>query len=423
MIDTDATALTGLPRPRAGARLSDADFLVFAIPFGLCFEIHAIGEVFPADILVTITFALLLVSDRIRIPDRSARIVIALFLLWFEGQAITDFVLRTPIDNIARGWAMIILSAVSFVTIYTLIGDSSRRLILFAAGMACGVVVRYFVDPGLFASGYPWKFGYGFAVTLAIVLAAVATHRSPLVASAIVMLAGATNLVEGYRSMALICIATAAIIVGQQARRLFPRVGSTMLVLILAAGSLGLAYTYDSLAASGALGFKAQEKFDLQSSGALGVILGGRGDIVAAFLAIRDSPILGHGSWATDPNLKYTLSADALLLSLGYHVFPPAPQDEPLLPSHSHLLGAWANAGILGAVFWLWVAWLAARSIAATWRSDDACAVLFAFLACSLLWDLFFSPYGAERRIVTPYYIVAAIMILRRSDAWRTDTD
>jgi 4-hydroxybenzoate polyprenyltransferase len=61
------------------------------------------------------------------------------------------------------------------------------------------------------------------------------------------------------------------------------------------------------------------------------------------------------------------------------------------------------------------VAWLAARAIAATYRSNDACSALFAFLVCSLLWDLLFSPYGAERRIVTPYYIVAAIMILRRA--------
>jgi hypothetical protein len=314
MIETDATAIAGLPRAQSSNRLSDRDFLAFAIPLGLGFEIQAIGEVFPADLLVVLTFVLLLASGRIRIPDRPARTALALYVVWLAGQAITDFVRRTPGENIARGWAMIILSAISFVTIYILIGDSRRRLILFAAGMTAGIAVRYFVDPVDFALSDPWKFGYGLGVTLTMVLGAVAMHRRALFASAIVMLAGAINLIKAYRSMALICVAAASIVAGQQVRRRFPRAGSAMLALIFASGSLGLARGYGSLASGGSLGFKAQQKYDTQSSGALGVILGGRGDVVAALLAIRDSPIIGHGSWATDPNYRYTSAADALLL-------------------------------------------------------------------------------------------------------------
>lgn len=411
----NAVAAVSPSESQATNRLNDADFLAFAIPIGLCCEIHTIGEVFPADLLVLLTFAMLLVSGKVRLPERTAQITLALFAVWWLGQAVTDVVRRTPIDAVARGWAIIIMSAISFVTIYLLIGDSTRRLILFAIGFAAAIVIRYLVDPGVFAPAYPWKFGYGLAVTLAMVLSAVAIHKRTIIPSAILLLAGTINLVEGYRSLALVCVAAAAIILGHRLRRIVPRLGTALPMMLLLAAALGLSRAYDHLAGSGALGLKAQQKFDRQSPGVLGVIVGGRSELISAMLAIRDSPLLGHGSWARDPNYKYTMSADAILLSLGYPVLAPTPQDDPLLLSHSHILGAWVNAGVLGALFWAWIAWLAGRAVVAISRSNDPCAPLFAFLVCSLLWDLLFSPYGAERRIVTSYYIVVVLTVLRRS--------
>lgn len=415
----DAVAVFSPSGAQTTSRLSDADFLAFAIPLGLCFEIQSIGEIFPGDLLVLITFGLLLLSGRIRIPEPAARTTLALFAIWFLGQAVTDAVRRTPVDDVARGWAMIILSAISFLTIYVLIGDSTRRVLLFAAGIAAGIAIRYLVEPGAFALDYPWKFGYGLAVTLVMVLCAVAAHRRTAVSSAILLLAGATNLVEGYRSLALVCVAAAAIILGRQLRHAAPQLGTVIPLVLLLAVSLGLAHVYDYLAGSGTFGLKAQQKFERESPGEFGIILGGRPDLMSALLAIRDSPLIGHGSWARDPNYQYTMSADAILLSLGYSIYPPIPENNPVLPSHSHILGAWVDAGILGALFWAWIASLAGRAILATYRSNEACAALFAFLVCSLLWDLCFSPYGAERRIITPYYIVAAIVIIRRAERLR----
>jgi hypothetical protein len=105
---------------------------------------------------------------------------------------------------------------------------------------------------------------------------------------------------------------------------------------------------------------------------------------------------------------------------LGY--FPGEENEECLIPTHSHLLGAWVEAGILGAVFWMWVFVLALRSLAVSFRYSDRLIPLIVFIAFFLIWDVFFSPYGAERRFVTTYYVVVLIsvhtLVKRASVGW-----
>src|SRR5437660_8719552 len=101
--------------------------------------------------------------------------------------------------------------------------------------------------------------------------------------------------------------------------------------------------------------------------------------------AIRDSPIIGHGSWAKNP--KYVAALQDELHKAGYQG-STVPISPDLIPTHSHLFGAWVEAGILGAVFWFWALGLVASVLPRLHRLGDARVALVAFLAISFLWDV-----------------------------------
>ena len=78
------------------------------------------------------------------------------------------------------------------------------------------------------------------------------------------------------------------------------------------------------------------------------------------------------------------------------------------------MFGAWVEAGVLGAAFWLWVLWLAGRALLNGRFGSTHLAPLVTFAGLMLLWDVLFSPFGAERRFITPFYIALLMSVLRR---------
>jgi hypothetical protein len=84
--------------------------------------------------------------------------------------------------------------------------------------------------------------------------------------------------------------------------------------------------------------------------------------------------------------------------------------DPDLIPSHSYLLGAWVESGLLGAAFWAWVLWLTMKAL---WRASGAEPrfPFLVFIAFLLVWNILFSPYGAEARFLATYSIYVMAML------------
>ncbi len=141
-------------------------------------------------------------------------------------------------------------------------------------------------------------------------------------------------------------------------------------------------------------------------------MLGGRSEILVSIKAIMDSPIIGYGSWAK--SLKYALEKIYMLRQLGIRAtFDPS--KAILLPTHSHLFGAWVEAGIIGGVFWIWVISVWARAAIGLAQLKDRIAPLLAFVVFLVVWDILFSPFGAERRFIMPYYIIVIMWIVNEA--------
>lgn len=400
-------------RPGAGrTRLSRSgvlfDVLIGAIPCLLFLEITIVGRLFASEIILLGLFPFVLIAKGRLLIAPLPRTLITLGLIWLGGQIVTDIIRDTPFQDYSRGWAKISFTLVNFAVIYMLLHNNQRRILFFAVGLVIGGILDYYISPGELAAGDPWKFALGAPVTLLIVLVAERcfARSVPRVVSAVMAAAAGVNLVMGFRSLAGICFLTAVYILLQWHRsRPRLRVSGRRLAFLSILGivaSVGFVETYGYAARQGMLGPVAQSTYETQVASQFGLILGGRTEILVAGQAILDSPIIGHGSWAK--------GAEYARLLMEYKGFLPwtwfMARHSEIIPSHSHLFGAWVEAGILGVFFWGFVMLLAFRVLLHFHQLREDLTPLVIFICFVVLWDVLFSPFGAERRILAPYYIV-----------------
>jgi hypothetical protein len=411
----------GATQPRKSSIESkSAAVLVFLIPSLQFIRIKISGVLSGSDILLIVTFIVLVLRWKIRIRAPIGRKFLLLCSLWLLSQIVTDVVRHSAFADYARGWSNIGMTLLGFSVMFTLLYGHPRRIVLYAWGMVVGSALAFFINPSDLAIIDPWKFGLSYPITMAFLLIASRDDVRGYWPVILLAFAGVLNFSLDFRDVGGICLAAALYVVvirysqrkGLGTHKLSAR-KVTVLASLLVLGLIGIYWAYQYAASTGLIGEEARNKYEEQSSGEYGALLGGRTEMLSSIPAIIDSPILGHGSWAKDP--KYVLIEVQALAALGYEgAGKMAPEDlqEGLIPEHSHILGAWVNAGILGAIFWAWVCLQVCKMLLRTYPRGMKLLPLAAYVAFQLLWDIPFSPYGAQMRIITPFYIIIVMNYL-----------
>lgn len=395
-------------------RAAYAIFLMLLLPV----RVQVVGQLFLTEVLLLATLPWLLYG-RLGELDSRVRRLIALLGLWLIAAVASDVVLQTELSDLARGWARIAFTGTTLVSLALLV-RSCREAALLLAAYGAGSVLSYVAAPNEYAAADPWKFGYGLGLTVvAVALCALRPGRS---AGTVVLGGlGGLHLLQGYRSMAMICVIAAGLLVvaasshrPQGLGRLAGRPVAALALLVVVV--IGMSQLYATAASSGRLGQDQQAKYQQQARGSVGVALAARPEAVFATYAILDRPWLGHGSWAKRTR-QVDSQAQAFLARQGtVYVRSGAGVDQlDLMPAHSHVLNAWVENGVLALPFWLAVMALAGRSLLKVLAGKVAGAPLVTFLSVNLLWDVLFSPYGAERKILLPATLVALIALSGRA--------
>jgi hypothetical protein len=394
-------------------RLSAIDVWAFVVPAVSSVEITVIGQLIVGEILALAMLPWLRSArDRPALP----RWFVVLWAGWLISQIMTDAVVGSAFADYSRGWAAIVFTFTDFAAILVL-ASTPRRARLFAIGLAAGGVLGFLFAPSVFAAGDPWK--WAFALPVGLLLAAGLSGTTGarfrwLTVGAFVAF-GIVNLELGFRSLGGVSLLTAGYLVLSALVGRPERVSArSMLRAVVGLGFLAVAVwgtlqIYDTAASQGLLGPEAQTKY-LSQSGSLGVLIGGRSEVLVSSQAIIDSPILGHGSWAKDP--VYAELLDNTLSSLGYEVGATS-SDVALIPAHSFLTQSWVWAGLLGGVFWLAVLGIAVWLLANLYASRVELAPLIVFSTMLLLWNIAFSPYGYTMRVLSTYAIALCLLGLR----------
>lgn len=420
---------------------SAADFFVFAL--GLCtsFSVTFIGDFPIAEIILT-PLVLVLVALRGRRANRPAlKIILVLMFLWLMGQVVSDVYRGTAPFDWMRGDASIIFFAIDFVAFAILMGGNDQRKLLFIAGVALSSMLKAKLIPDPAVATFPWKFGYAWGTILCTLLLSsfLYSRRRYLIAGLCVLGLILVNLLLNFRSPVLdllVMIALVFPVIPEHISRLtiLPRAGSTMRVVVLAALAMGAGALSNTaihvVTKAGLLSEDAEAKNEEQSR-AGNLLLGGRPEFVVGLRAALDSPLIGHGSWATDYKYLEMLADMQEETGVNFNIDPVEDQSGGMIPGHSAIITAWVWAGILGLVFWVYVFVLLLRGIVRISLDRPPVAPLFTWMMVNALWDILFSPFAYARRLTVAVILVIAIdllepmaknvpaMVKSRSSGWR----
>lgn len=219
----------------------------------------------------------------------------------------------------------------------------------------------------------------------------------------------------GSRSDALLCFLAGTAFVAMaflkgrnrpRIRLTFAKLAGVGTVALLTISSFYVFYIY--AAPSGLLGDMQKQKFAAQTqtrfgASPLGLFLSGRTEAVALGLAVVDNPLFGLGSWPilTDYYYKASeFSGDAKAIKRLL-----ADGGGGRSSGHSAILGAWATAGILAAVFWLYLAYIVYRILLRLIRDETMLTAWYLPMIFFFYWHWAFSPIGTGARQGAGIYI------------------
>jgi hypothetical protein len=388
--------------------------LCFILPILGSIRATLIGEFSLCEAILVLIFIYNIpkISALWRIPV--ARRLIVLGFLWFISQVFSDLYRGTPSEDYLRGWSKIACLLFFFSSFFFLIGGNIKRCIAFCLGIVVQPVVYNYVYP----QNLPfYKFVIGFAVAeLAFFMSGGLRLRFgksvlliPFAAAILALIFDARSLFG--MTIGAIGYALVADFIFGSGR--ISRAKIFMILLTFFSLSYGVISAYSYFASTGNLSESAVAKYEDQigDTGKF-TLLSGRSELKYSLPKIMSSPIIGWGSWAKD--MGYVMEQTA---SMGGDAERAARETGGLIPTHSHIFGAWVEAGIVGAFFWLFVLYillklLFVRTLAFTgiWKA------FFAFILISFIWDIVFSPFGGDRRVIDGFYLWVVILFLARTD-------
>ena len=340
---------------------------------------------------------------------------------WLLGTVIADTYNNIGGYNWIKGLARVAFFALDFMALAILINDKTRRLIIFALSIAAIMLAGSWQFKSDF--NIQWKFGLAQSTgTVALLISSYYySRRRYWVCFLISLILGGLSLAYGFRSQLAIVFVSAALILplsNQARQRHGDRRGGqdTFRILILLVLAGGAAYAANAAikyaAERGFFDESTRAKFETQSKGDYGVLVGGRPETLVAIQAIIDAPILGHGSFAYGE--KYVELKQDIMYKHGYtESDSPEVLDYPTIPTHSHLTLAWVEGGILGGICWIYILVLTIRGILRLSALRPNLSPLYCYLLVSFLWDILYSPFGSVNRIIAAYYILLTYHLLK----------
>jgi hypothetical protein len=340
---------------------------------------------------------------------------------WFLGTQIADLYNGIGSFNRMKGTARVVFFIFDFMALAIFINNKTRRIVIFAVSIAAVLITASLMFSAEFM--LRWKFGVsqGLAIIALLGSSYFYAQRRYRVCFLISLVLAALNLRYGFRSQLGVHFVAMVLIwplAGQGRNQPAASRGvqskARILLLLVVAG--GAAY-----AANAAIKYAAQrgffeesenQKFLGQAEGDYGVLVGGRPETLVAIQAIRDSPIIGHGSFPF--GLKYMQLKQDIQYEHGYSDSDePEEVDYPVIPTHSHLTLAWVEGGILGGICWIYILILTLRALLRLSTLRPHLAPLYSYLLVGFVWDILYSPFGSVNRIRAAFYILLSYSILK----------
>lgn len=409
---------TGPSEPKTSS--SSPSAFIFLILAGSSFYADLAGQIYASEVTLLLYIIHTLIQRNNTRSQLPPWIAVGL-ILWALGSFLSDFAFQTEPLQAAKGSLRVFFLGVNLIGLFYLLASSKFRITLAWVALCTSMFLAFVLQPNKYALDLPWKFSFGLPTSILIVLWLSAGHRRRKYSVPILIILSGVHFALGFRSMAIITAVVGLLLLVRSPKELAPSNSRSLRVrpLVLALVAVGLVVTltsvYDQLALDGQLGSAAQLKASYQADGAFGSLFSSRNEFFLSVASISDSPFLGGGSYSV-ASREVALSVADLYDLYGYqHVAAAVTMESPAY--HSELLGLWAENGILTVPFWLGVLVVYLKGLMAVLYRSCAAPALVAMISTIGIWDLFFSPFGADRRMWLALSLVTVIVLTKRKDA------
>lgn len=321
-------------------------------------------------------------------------LMIAMFISW-AGYIGSDLYRGTPLFDYVRGWSRWVALIVLYVNMAYFGSKNIRYVLFFLLGWGIGSSLYPLAMGGAMGLKWWWKFHAGFGVCFAFALFG---GRFGALPAAIAMLAaGALSVALDLRSTMLICVMTAiiALLSGRRGksgnRGRFKLTTTRILLAILTVVICAGASMFILQKVGERLGYS--ERFRGSNIKRLT-------NVEIAYNILKESPLIGYGSWARDPEIA-RIRDKIVEKRLGYRAMRSEAQED-LVIVHSQILQSWVEGGLLGLVFFAVFGWqLADKGIRLLMQLRyDPVVPAIAFLIMNAAWHYLGSPFGGGSRVV-----------------------
>jgi len=284
--------------------------------------------------------------------------VTATYLIFLFSQVVSDLVNDSSINNMARGWANIVMAIIVTVFLARLVLRANQNVIYYLIGSVVSILIFGNVSIGeidLAEMGF-FKFRLVPALNALLMVGSwymlkkQPTNRINIVV--LFILYGLFNIASDSRSNGIIFIGVALLFYWKHIlpRITFKKIAPYAIGFLLLCQGLYSLYVYQVL--EGKIGGEHTRNQITRISNPynpLNLLVTGRAEVYAGIVAASDRPIFGHGSWAIDKDGKYMFLVHQLHSEEEKFLDRLRNNDEVLIiPSHSVLVGAWMTSGIIG---------------------------------------------------------------------------
>lgn len=367
------------------------------------------------------------------------RKLVFLFFISAGAHLVSSAVNASPTDETLKRVGTYVILALLFVVMNHATRDRPQRLLSAIAGLCTSylLVATFGLEsPSAKYLEFPWRLGLGNMVTIFVCLAAVWVPRFRMLTAILLLALTVVDIFKDARSLALLTGATA--LVGMYAtvsgKKYTKNLTSRKVILLCALALLaaGSAYEGAKIATENKLFPESlQRKMEFQFSSRYGLLASARPETASELYAIYHKPIFGYGPGKDNSDVQRVY---ALVAAYQYRsenregvVSEAYKRRGHGIPTHSLLLGAWAEAGVFAGICWMLCFGLAAYVIFHSIRWSNKWVYLYIFVSLLVMWDILFSPGPVRLTMAIELLIlshaVRSIRDAKRFDAVSDNTD
>lgn len=383
---------------------------------GLCalLKIKMIGTIAIAELVILATYFVVPSSLTSVKNNKYVFNLIALGLLWGVGVIISDVYNDTDSVDALKGLFNVLLLISIVPGVYWAVKDSPKSILVFwfGAGLSAIINFAFFAEIENVEDEDVWMV-YALYV-LVIAIAGYLYYKGYLYYSCIISEAFSVWSLFHFSRNIFLCVTIANIIIlyieKLQANSVIDMISTfrnkiLLLIVSIFIGGVLVDTIYEYGAQSGYMGERVYDKYMMQKQSNMG-LASGRMDFIIAADLIKESPIVGYGSYAKDKTgLLYKYYSMDEYVDMMFRA-----ERESQLPAHSYVLGAWLNSGVLGLFFFIYVLYYMTRSILrGTIMYERRFIALQILLTMYYFWDILFSPF--QNRTNFLMYIIPIIIL------------